>query len=149
MDLNISGKTALITGGSRGLGRQCAISLAREGVNVAICGRTVETLNETVKELESHHVEAVGVVADVTDIESLIKFHDETVSRLGHVDILINNAGGHVSRQDINEVSLDDFKSTFDLNLFAGFKLMQEVIPGMRGNKWGRIINIASIWGRE
>ena len=149
MDLNISGKTALITGGSRGLGRQCAISLAREGVNVAICGRTVETLNETVKELESYDVEAVGVVADVMDIESLIKFHDETVSRLGHVDILINNAGGHVSRQDINEVSLDDFKSTFDLNLFAGFKLMQEVIPGMRGNKWGRIINIASIWGRE
>ena len=149
MDLNLRGKTALITGGSRGLGRQCAISLAQEGVNVAICGRTPETLSSTVKELEGHSVRAIGVTADVMDTKSLTEFHNEAVSTLGSIDILVNNAGGHVSRSDINEVSVEDFKSTFDLNLFAGFKLMQEVIPAMRDNHWGRIINIASIWGRE
>ncbi len=149
MDLNLHGKTALITGGSRGLGKQCAISLAQEGVNIAICGRTLETLNDTVEQLKRHDVKAIGIVADVMDANSLTKFHDETISKIGPVDILVNNAGGHVSRSDINEVSVEDFKSTFDLNLFSGFHLMQEVIPGMRNNHWGRIINIASIWGRE
>jgi 3-oxoacyl-[acyl-carrier protein] reductase len=149
MDLNLHGKTALITGGSRGLGKQCAISLAQEGVNIAICGRTLETLNDTVEQLKRQDVKAIGIVADVMDANSLTKFHDETISKIGPVDILVNNAGGHVSRSDINEVSVEDFKSTFDLNLFSGFHLMQEVIPGMRNNHWGRIINIASIWGRE
>ena len=149
MDLNLHGKTALITGGSRGLGKQCAISLAQEGVNIAICGRTLETLNDTVEQLKRHDVKAIGIVADVMDANSLTKFHDETISKIGPVDILVNNAGGHVSRSDINEVSVEDFKSTFDLNLFSGFHLMQEVIPAMRKNHCGRIINIASIWGRE
>jgi len=149
MDLNLRGKTALITGGSRGLGKQCAISLAQEGVNIAICGRTLDTLNDTVEQLKRHDVKAIGIVADVMDANSLTKFHGETISKIGPVDILVNNAGGHVSRSDINEVSVEDFKSTFDLNLFSGFHLMQEVIPAMRKNHWGRIINIASIWGRE
>ena len=79
MDLNLHGKTALITGGSRGLGKQCAISLAQEGVNIAICGRTLETLNDTVEQLKRHDVKAIGIVADVMDANSLTKFHDETI----------------------------------------------------------------------
>jgi 3-oxoacyl-[acyl-carrier protein] reductase len=149
MDLGIQGKTALVTGGSRGLGRQCALSLAREGVNVAICGRTRETLDKTVKELEAFGVIATGVVADVSDASAMDALHQQVVDGLGPIDILVNNAGGSRARTDITGTSLEDFKGTFDLNLFGGFQLMRLVIPHMREQRWGRIINIASIWGRE
>lgn len=149
MDLGIKGKVALVTGGSRGLGRQAALSLAQEGVNVAICGRTRETLDKTVAELKANGVDSVGVVADVgvqSDIESL---HQAVVDGLGQIDILVNNAGGSLSREDITAVSMDAYKETFEVNLFGGFALMQLAIPHMRQQGWGRIINIASIYGRE
>ena len=149
MDLGIKGKVALVTGGSRGLGRQAALSLAAEGVNVAICGRTQDTLDQTVGELSEAGVESTGIVADVSDASEAGPLHEQVVTRLGPVDILVNNVGGSRARSDITETSLEDFKGTFDLNLFGGFQLMKLVLPHMRDQKWGRIINIASIWGRE
>ena len=149
MDLGIEGKVALVTGGSRGLGKVSALSLAREGVNVAICGRTQETLDGTVAELEEFGVKAQGVVADVTSVENMSDLHQAVVDGLGPIDILVNNAGGSRAREDIADLPLEDFKAAFDLNLFGGFQLMREVIPHMRAQKWGRIINIASIYGRE
>ncbi len=94
MDLGIAGKNALVTGGSRGLGRQCAISLASEGVNVAICGRTESTIAGTVADLEALGVRALGVVADVTQLDDMARLHRECVEGLGPIDILVNNAGG-------------------------------------------------------
>ena len=149
MDLGIKGKVALVTGGSRGLGRQAALSLAGEGVNVAICGRTRETLDKTTDEIESNGVSSMGIVADVSDESHIQSLYDQAVSGLGPIDILVNNAGGSVARSDILGTSLEDFKATFELNLFGGFQLMKLVIPHMRSRSWGRIINIASIWGRE
>jgi 3-oxoacyl-[acyl-carrier protein] reductase len=149
MDLRISGKNALVTGGSRGLGRQAALSLAGEGVNVAICGRTRATLDKTVGELEALGVKSIGIEADVSDVDGMDDLHKQAVSDIGEIDILVNNAGGTRSRDDITGTSLEDFKATFDLNLFGGFQLMKAVIPHMQGQSWGRIINIASIWGRE
>ena len=149
MDLGIQGKVALVTGGSRGLGKVAALSLAREGVNVAICGRTQSTLNDTVAELETLGVSAQGVVADVTDAEAMPALNQAVVDGIGPIDILVNNAGGSRARQDIADLPLEDFKAAFDLNLFGGYQLMREVIPHMRQQKWGRIINIASIYGRE
>ena len=149
MDLGIAGKTALITGGSRGLGRQCALSLAEEGVNVAICGRTARTLDQTVAELEARGVKSMSVEADVSDVGGIDALHRKVVDGLGPVDILVNNVGGSLSREDIAGTSVDDFMATFDLNLFGGFQLMKLVIPHMQHQSWGRIINISSIWGRE
>jgi 3-oxoacyl-[acyl-carrier protein] reductase len=149
MDLGISGKNALVTGGSRGLGRQAALSLAGECVNVAICGRTQSTLDKTVGDLEALGVKAVGIEADVSDVDGMDALHQQAVSDLGEIDILVNNAGGTRSRDDITGTSLEDFKATFDLNLFGGFQLMKAAIPHMQEQGWGRIINIASIWGRE
>lgn len=149
MDLGIGGKVALVTGGSRGLGRQCALSLAGEGVNVAICGRTRETLDETSGEIEALGVGSLGVVADVSEVSSIEALHRQVVEELGHVDILINNAGGSRSTANVLGASLEDLRGTFDLNLFGGFQLMKLVIPHMQAQRWGRIINIASIWGRE
>ena len=149
MDLGIAGKNALVTGGSRGLGRQCAVSLAAEGVNVAICGRTQETIDGTVAELESMGVKAFGVVADVIDSSDMQRLHDETVSGLGPIDILVNNAGGSIGSTDIDGTPLDNFRTVFDLNLFGGYELTKHALAHMQGQGWGRVINIASIWGRE
>ncbi len=149
MDLGIKGRTALVTGSSRGLGRQSALSLAAEGVNVAICGRTRETLERTAEEIRALGVSCLAVVADVSDEDSVQSLHEQVIAGLGNVDILVNNAGGSRSRSDLLGTSLDDFKGTFELNLFGGFQLMQLVVPHMRAQKWGRIINIASIYGRE
>ena len=149
MDLGISGKVALVTGGSRGLGRQCALSLAHEGVNVAICGRSRDTLDAMKNELEGLGVETAAVVADISETSDIQRLHNEVVGQLGSVDILVNNVGGSRSRADLDGTTLEDFKATFDLNLFGGYELMRLVIPTMRDRKWGRIINIASIWGRE
>ena len=93
MDLGLKGKNALVTGGSRGLGRQSAISLANEGVNVAICGRTKQTLDSTTSELADRGVRAIGITADVSDLQSINYLHAEVESKLGAVDILVNNAG--------------------------------------------------------
>ena len=148
MDLGIQGKVALVTGGSRGLGKVAALSLAREGVNVAICGRTQSTLDGTVAELEALGVRAQGVVADVTDVDAMPPLAQAVVDGLGPIDILVNNAGGSRARQDIADLPLEDFKAAFDLNLFGSFQLMRAVIPHMRQQQWGRIINnIASIYG--
>ena len=101
MDLGIKGKVALVTGGSRGLGKQSALSLAAEGVDVAICGRTEETLNETVGELKALGVASMGVVADVSDLSGIESLHRQVVDGLGRIDILVNNVGGSRSRTDI------------------------------------------------
>lgn len=149
MDLGLTGKIALVTGGSRGLGKEIAFSLAREGAKVAICGRTKETLDETVNEVKKTGAVCIGIVADVSDVSSLGNLHTSVNEALGPIDILVNNAGGTRSREDIIGTALEDFKDTFDLNVFGAFELMQQVIPSMRSKGSGRIINIASIWGRE
>lgn len=149
MDLGITGKVALVTGGSRGLGKHCALSLAHEGVNVAICGRTQSTLDETVKELEELGVKAVGIVADVSNVEGAAALNKAVVDSLGAIDILVNNVGGSQAREDIADLALADFKASFDLNLFGSFQMIKEVLPHMQSQSWGRIVNIASIYGRE
>ena len=149
MDLGIKGKVAFVTGGSRGLGGQAALALAREGVNVGICGRTRETLDEMVAELKGMGVDSVGTVADVANDEDIEPAHQTVAESLGPIDILVNNVGGYRTRADVVEVELDDFKHAFDLNLFGGLHLMKLAIPHMREQKWGRIINISSIFGRE
>ena len=148
MDLGIKGRVAIVTGGSRGLGRMSALALAREGVNVAICGRTQSTLDSTVEELKSLGVSSTGIVADITEPPSAKKVYDGTVAELGPVDILVNNVGGRrgTTMMDTTE---EQFREGFEYNLFAALRLMKIATPDMKDRQWGRIINIASIWGRE
>ena len=149
MDLGIAGRNALITGGSRGLGRQCALSLAREGVNVAICGRTKSTIDTTVGDLETLGVKACGIVADVMNIDDMPRVHSEAIEGIGPIDILVNNAGGSMGATDLPETSLENYQAVFDFNVFNGYELSRLVLPHMQEQRWGRIINIASIYGRE
>ena len=94
MDLGIADKVAIVTGGSRGLGREAAMSLAREGVRVCICARDPETLKQTVGELEAYGHPALGISGDVTQGDAPQRIFQETESTLGPVDILVNNVGG-------------------------------------------------------
>lgn len=149
MDLQIKNKNALITGGSRGLGKAAALHLAQEGVNVAICGRSPEDLASTAKEIENYGVSAYPFVCDITDLDALVQMHNNAVEAMGGIDILVNNVGGTKSRVGLEGTSMDDFKATFDLNVFSAFELMKLVTPGMKNKQWGRIVNIASIWGKE
>jgi 3-oxoacyl-[acyl-carrier protein] reductase len=116
---------------------------------VAICARTEETLNKTIAELKAYGVSTLGVVADITRAGGPSRVHQAVLDGLGEVDILVNNVGGTRSRAGILDTSLDDFKGTFDLNLFAAFELCKLTLPTMKRKHWGRIINISSIWGRE
>ncbi|MDO8751828.1 MAG: SDR family oxidoreductase [Dehalococcoidia bacterium] len=148
MDLGLSDKVAMVTGGSRGLGRHAALALAREGCNVAICARGQEALDRTVAELEALGIKVLGVQADVTSQEDAHRLFRATVDALGPVDVMVNNVGG--SRGPVFD-SADDaaWEYTLQLNLFSAIRLSRLVLPAMKEKGWGRIINIASIWGRE
>jgi len=149
MDLGIRGKVAFITGGSRGLGKAAAISLAKEGAYVGICSRDENTVADTIAELQSLGASAKGFVGDISDLSQLSDLHSKITKELGGIEILVNNVGGSKEKGDFTETPLKGFQETFDLNLFGSFELMKLVTPNMISQKWGRVINIASIWGRE
>lgn len=149
MDFGIKDRIALITGGSKGLGRAAALSLAKEGVKVAICARTQKTLDNTVAELNSLTSSAIGIVADMMDPDAPHQLHQQVIEQLGPIDILVNNVGGVLARVDFDGTSSEDFKRTFDINVFGAYELCKLTVPHMREQAWGRIINIGSIFGRE
>ena len=148
MDLGIAGKVALVTGGSRGLGRQAALSLAREGVNVGICGRTEETLITATEELKETGVDAMGVGGDVMNLDDCRHIYDELSNTLGPPDILVNNAGGGRPGTVVTATE-EHWSEAMDLNLMSAIRMSRLALPAMQEHGWGRVVNIASIWGRE
>jgi 3-oxoacyl-[acyl-carrier protein] reductase len=149
MDLGIKGKVALITGGSRGLGRQSALALAAEGVSVAICARGEETLNQTADELKATGVKVGAYVADLGDESGANDLVAKVEAELGSIEILVNNVGGSLGTSDLVNSSLEDFHMVMNANLWSAVALMKNVLPTMQEQRWGRIINISSIFGRE
>ena len=149
MDLALQGKVAMITGGSHGLGKQAADSLGREGCKVAICARGQENLDATVAELTAKGYEVLAVQADVMKQEDLKNFHDQTVKAFGEVDILVNNAGGRKGTADFQETGVQTFREGMEFNFMSAVELIYLVLPHMREQKWGRVISISSIYGRE
>ena len=149
MDLGIDGKVAMITGGSRGLGRQAAYSLAREGCKVSICARSQDQLDTTVSEMAAAGYQVHGTQGDVTVEADATQFHRDTVDHLGQPDILVNNVGGRRGSVVFEETSLEQFREGLEVNLVSAYRMIALVLPHMREQGWGRIINISSIYGRE
>ena len=149
MDLALQGRVAMITGGSHGLGKQAADSLAREGCKVSICARGKENLDATAAEFRSKGYEVLAVQADVTNKEDLTRFHNDTVNTLGEADILVNNAGGRKGSVDFQETGVATFREGMEFNLMSAVELIALVLPHMREQRWGRIISVSSIYGRE
>ncbi len=149
MDLALDGKVAMITGGSRGLGRQCALALGREGCAVAICGRSVDQVRTTTAELNGLGIRAHGSQADVTDADDAARFLRETTDALGAPDILVNNVGGRRGSVLFDETTMEQFIEGLEVNLLSAVRLTKLALPHMQAQGWGRVINIASIYGRE
>ncbi len=149
MDLNIKGKKAFITGGSKGIGRACAIALVNEGVDVAICARGEEQLQKTKYEIEAVGVEVHAFTADLARAEDATTAFSRAENALGRVDILVNNVGGSLGTTDIENTTTEDFTRVMEVNFVSSLRLMKEAIPAMKERRWGRVINISSIYGRE
>ncbi len=149
MDLTLNGKVAMITGGSRGLGRQCALALGHEGCAVAICGRDGDQVKRTAEELAGLGIKANGSQADVTNPDDAARFLQETTDALGAADILVNNVGGRRGSVLFDETSMEQFLEGLEVNLISAVRMTKLALPHMQAQGWGRVINIASIYGRE
>ena len=146
MDLGLSGKVALVTGGSRGIGRATALALAAEGSNVAICGRGAEGVEKMVAELRGLGVQAHGVTADVTAPGEVERFVEESAAALGGVDLLVSNVGG-MSGSSFLATTAEDWIKTFEVNLFHAVRAIRAVAPLMEERGGGSAVTIASISG--
>jgi 3-oxoacyl-[acyl-carrier protein] reductase len=144
LDLGLKDKVAIITGGSRGIGKAIGLAFAAEGCHVAFCARGEEGIRETEAELREHGVQALGVTADASQAGALEAFVEQAAATLGRIDVLVNNVGGS-SRGD----SDDAYSGTFDLNLLAAARASRSVLPYLRAQGGGAIIHISSIYGRE
>jgi NAD(P)-dependent dehydrogenase (short-subunit alcohol dehydrogenase family) len=141
---DLTGKVALITGGSSGIGRRQALALAVAGASVVLLGRREEALASAVAEIEANAGTAAFLVVDLTDRDSLAEIANKASEPFGMIDILINAAGVNL-RQPSDEITLDSWDETLNLNLAVPFFLARELVPGMQAKGWGRIINIASL----
>lgn len=141
----LTGKNALVTGGARGLGRTIALALAEAGADVAISGRTRETLEETAGELAAATGRRiVPFVADVTSADAVAALASDVTAGFGEIDILINNAGNNI-RGSVGDLSEADWDSVLDTNLKGPFLCSRAFGPAMATRGWGRVINLGSI----
>jgi 3-oxoacyl-[acyl-carrier protein] reductase len=142
MDLQLKGKTALVTGASVGIGRGIAKALAAEGVRVAVSARRVEKLQEVSAEIvAAGGAQPVVIESDLYAEDAARKLADAAIAGLGHVDILINNAGGSRSFKDLH-VSEEQWQEAITLNFHRPRQVADALIDQMIARKWGRIINI-------
>src|SRR5262245_64513995 len=148
MDLGLQSKVALVTGGSRGIGRAIVHDFAKEGCHVAFSARGEEALKATEREVVALGAQVLPVQADMTNIEDIERLVNQTVERFGSVDVLVNNVGGSRGGQTW-DTSDEDWAEALYLNLFAAVRASRLVIPLMRERGWGRIINSTSSYRRE
>ena len=148
MDLGIQNKVALVTGGSRGLGRGIAASLAAEGARVVICARDGEALEKTASELREAGGAVTAVMADVTDSADRSRLLEATERHYGPIGILVNNVGGN-RRGTFLDTTDEDWDAVLDLNLRCHVSLTREVTRGMCERGDGAIVFVTSIFGRE
>ncbi|MDT0641813.1 3-oxoacyl-ACP reductase family protein [Zunongwangia sp. F363] len=142
---NLKNKVALITGGSRGIGKGIALALAAEGVHVAVnYQHSKDEAEEVCEQIRAEGSKAVAVQADVSEETEVKRLIEEVQNKFGDIDILVNNAG-IAKKQNVEEVSLDDFDKIIKVNLRSGFLVTQQVLPAMRRKKWGRILMISSV----
>ncbi|MCI0417890.1 MAG: 3-oxoacyl-[acyl-carrier-protein] reductase [Acidobacteria bacterium] len=140
-------KVALITGGSQGIGRACALVLAEAGADVAVGGRNLEKLNAVVQEIQSLGRRALALPGDVSDPAQVKAAFAEFVKRFGKLDILVNNAG--VTKDTLLlRMKVEDWDAVLNTNLKGVFLCTQEGVKIMLRQRYGRIINISSVVGR-
>lgn len=144
---DLSGKTAIVTGAGRGIGKALAFGFAEAGAQVAVVARTETDLHEIVETIEANGGKAHAIAADLTEAEAADKVVSQTVEALGGLHILVNNAGMNL-RKKAHEVTEEDWDRVVDLNLKATFFMSQAAGKIMCEQRYGRIVNIASVAGQ-
>ena len=151
MNLGLTGKNAVITGGTHGIGLSAAIALAREGCNVAVCSRTRDRVKSALKELRKEKIGCIGMQADVLNPNDIKKFCKSVIKEWGTIHILINNVGGGGSwgSEVVEETPEDVWLDVYSKNATAAIRFTVFFLPYMRKQKWGRVVTVASRHGRE
>jgi NAD(P)-dependent dehydrogenase (short-subunit alcohol dehydrogenase family) len=144
MDLQLSDKTAMVTGSSKGIGEAIAVALAREGASVIVHGRDSAQADRVVNAIIANGGRAYSVLGDLTQDEAVERLAAEAEERVGPVDILVNNAGGSSAKSDWQTTAADAWASTYDRNVLAAVRVSTRLLPAMRQSGWGRVINISS-----
>lgn len=147
MELGLRDKKAIVTGGSKGLGRAIADEFVREGADVAICARQEEELTVAAEELGSGGGTVYSQACDVTDPGQVADFVARSAEALGGIDILVNNAG-RAHPGDFETLADEDWQADLDVKLFSMIRCSRAVVPHMRARGGGRIININAVYGR-
>jgi len=142
-EYNLNGKTAVITGASKGLGKAMALALGSAGANIALVSRDIEQLNEAKRAVESAGGRAEVFPTDVSEEEQVRKLERDVVAAFNGVHILINNAGINLRKQLV-EFTLEEWRRVLDTNLTSVFLMCRSFIPHLRGRGYGRIINLTS-----
>jgi 3-oxoacyl-[acyl-carrier protein] reductase len=145
MDFGLKGRVAIVGASSRGLGKACALELARDGAAVVICAREEETLQGTAAEIRAGSgAEVLPIVADLTQDAQIRHLADEALRHYGRIDVLVTNNGGPPAGY-FDELSDEDWQQAHELTLMSAVRLIRAVLPAMRLQQWGRIINITSV----
>jgi len=145
--MKLAGRVALVTGASQGIGHACALALAREGASVAVAARNQQKLDELVAEITAAGGKAAAFVMDVADEEQIKSGIKAVLGQFGKIDILVNNAG--ITRdQLVMRMKRADWDAVLNTNLTSAYLCIQQVIPTMLKQRWGRIINISSVFGQ-
>jgi 3-oxoacyl-[acyl-carrier protein] reductase len=145
--MSFSQRVALVTGASQGIGRTCALRLAKDGVAVALAARNQEKLNELVNEITAAGGKASAFALDVAEEDQVKPAVKAAIAQFGKIDILVNNAG--ITRdQLVMRMKRADWDAVLQTNLTSAYLCIQNVIPSMLKQRWGRIINISSVFGQ-
>tara|TARA_Y100000768_G_C23951129_1_gene670281 strand:- start:861 stop:1658 length:798 start_codon:yes stop_codon:yes gene_type:complete len=147
MNLNLKNKNAIVCASSQGLGKAAALDLAEEGVNLAICSRDQDKINKVKEEIHQKIDSEIKVLALKVDLDSpdeILAFYKQVENDLGSVDILVNNNGGPPP-STFEQLSDDDWQKAFNSTMMSCLRLSKLVMPNMKKNGWGRIINISSV----
>jgi len=147
MEFQLENKVALVTGGSRGIGRATALTLAHQGMHIAICGRTEDSLTKTAADIRALGVQAWAFQADVSRVADVTEFVARAAAAAGRIDVLVNNAVTSTSAP-FDELTDDEFRYHIDVKLMAYIRIARLVLPHMSEHRSGRIINIAGMTAR-
>ncbi|MBI2218562.1 MAG: SDR family oxidoreductase [Candidatus Rokubacteria bacterium] len=144
MDLGLTGKTALVTAASKGMGKACALGLAAEGARVVVCARTEADVNAAADEIRAKTgAEVLALRADVTRADDVERLVARAQDRFGAIDVLVANCGGP-PRGGLEQFTDEQWHQAFDVAVLSTVRLIRAVVPGMRGRRWGRILTIQS-----
>jgi NAD(P)-dependent dehydrogenase (short-subunit alcohol dehydrogenase family) len=144
MNLGLQEKVVLVTGASKGLGKAIADAFAAEGSHVVLTARNQRELEQIVQEIQQRGGQAIALAADLTNANAINHLVAETIAHFGTVHVLVNNAGSIGRFAAFEELSDDDWANLFNVNLFSAVRITRAVLPAMRKQHWGRIINMAS-----